>query len=286
MKIGATIPQTEIGPDPRDVVAFAQAAESAGLDYLNVFDHVIGADRATRSDWSGPYDAESQFHEVFTLFAHVAAFVDLELVTGILILPQRQTVLVAKQAAQVDVLTGGRFRLGIGTGWNAVEYHALGQNFHDRGVRSEEQIALLRRLWTEDVVSFDGRFEHVDRAGILPHPVQQPIPVWIGGYVPAVLERVGRIGDGWIGNVGPGDALREARVAIDRAADTAGRDPATIGLQLGVYLPADWTPASLRAQLDERRDAGATHVSIGTMHADRTPQEHIDTIAAVADALW
>jgi probable F420-dependent oxidoreductase len=285
MKIGATIPQTEIGPDPSDVVAFAQAAEAAGLDFLNVYDHVLGADRATRPDWSGPYDADTQFHEVFTLFAYLAAFVELELVTGILILPQRQTVLVAKQAAQIDLLTGGRFRLGIGTGWNAVEYHALGENFRDRGIRSEEQIDLLRRLWTEDVVTFDGRFEHVDRAGILPRPVQRPIPVWIGGYAPKVLERVGRIGDGWIANVGPGDALRDARAAIDRAAESAGRDPATIGLQLGVQLASDWTATWLRAQLEERRVGGATHVSIGTMNVGRSPQEHIDAIAAVADAL-
>jgi probable F420-dependent oxidoreductase len=180
MRLGVTFPQTEIGDDPDDIVDFVRAAEAGGFTFLMPYDHVLGAGLAHRPDWRGPYNAETPFHEVFVLFGFLAAITRLELVSGVLVLPQRQTALVAKQAAEVDVLTRGRFRLGVGIGWNEVEYQALGEGFRDRARRYEEQIEVLRLLWTNDVVTFKGRYHEIDEAGILPRPVQQPIPIWMG----------------------------------------------------------------------------------------------------------
>ena len=182
MRIGVIFPQTEIGPDPGAARAFARAAEELGYDHLVVFDHVIGADTSNRPDFPGMYTHKDLFHEPFVLFGHLAAVTQrLELVTGIMILGQRQTALVAKQAAEVDVLSGGRLRLGIGIGWNAVEYEALGENFHNRGKRSEEQVEVLRALFTQEVVTFEGRWHRIIAAGLNPMPVQRPIPIWFGG---------------------------------------------------------------------------------------------------------
>ena len=205
MNVGVVFPQTEIGSDPLAIRDYVQAAEGLGFSHLIVYDHVLGADTQFHRDWQGGYALKDMFHEPFVLFGYLAAITtSLELVTAVLILGQRQTALVAKQAAEVDVLTGGRLRLGIGVGWNAVEYEALDQNFHDRGSRSEEQIALLRSLWTENVVNFQGRWHQVTHAGINPPPVQRPIPIWIGAGgrlspVPneRILRRVARLSDGW-----------------------------------------------------------------------------------------
>ena len=181
MQLGVTFPQTEIGPDPDTLVRFARVAEESGYDFIAAYDHVLGADTTDRTDWRGPYTLHSQFHEIFMLFAYLAAHTTIELSSNVLVLPQRQTALVAKQAAEADVLTRGRFRLGVGIGWNEVEYQALGESFHDRGARYEEQIEVLRLLWTQDAVTFHGRFHTIEAAGILPRPVQQPIPIWLGG---------------------------------------------------------------------------------------------------------
>ena len=181
MELGVVFPQTEIGSDPIAVRDYAQAAEQLGYTHLIVYDHVLGADTTRHENWQGGYTLESMFHEPFVLFGYLAGLTSkIELVTAVLILGQRQTALVAKQAAEVDVLSGGRLRLGIGVGWNHVEYEALGENFHDRGRRSEEQIELLRALWTNEVVDFHGRWNNVTHAGISPLPVQRPIPVWLG----------------------------------------------------------------------------------------------------------
>src|SRR4051794_1803098 len=202
MKIGVVFPQVDIGADAGAIRAYAAAVSGAGFDHILAYDHVLGADRAAHPDWTGPYDATHTFHEPFALFGFLAGICDLELVTGVIILPQRQTVLVAKQAAEVDVLTEGRFRLGVGIGWNAVEYEALGLDFRNRAARYEEQVELLRLLWTEDSVTFEGRYHKVDHAGLLPRPVQQPIPLWMGGgLAPATLDRIGRLADGWICNM-------------------------------------------------------------------------------------
>ena len=182
MHYGVVFPQIEIGADPVGCRDFAQAAEGLGFDGLMAYDHVLGADTSVRPGWSGWYQLEDMFHEPFVLFGHLAAVTErIRFVTGILILPQRQTALVAKQAAEVDVLSGGRMTLGIGVGWNDVEFEALGQSFRDRGRRSEEQIEVMRRLWTQESVDFDGKWHRVPAAGINPLPVQRPIPVWIGG---------------------------------------------------------------------------------------------------------
>src|SRR6266516_4401442 len=189
MRIGVVFPQTEIGPDRGAVRAYAEAARDLGFAHLLAYDHVVGADPSQHPGWSGPYTHETLFHEPFVLFGYVAALApELELVTGVIILPQRQTVLVAKQAAEVDVLTGGRFRLGIGIGWNHVEYEALGQDFRTRAPRFEEQIALLRRLFQEPVVTCEGRFDRITAAGINPLPLQRPIPLWIGGSAEPALR--------------------------------------------------------------------------------------------------
>src|SRR6266536_4514879 len=188
MRIGAVFPQTEIGNDPGAIRAWAQAVEDLGYRHVLAFDHVLGAGVDTRRDWSGPYSSEDPFHEVFGLFGYLAAVTRVvELVTGILILPQRQTALVAKQAAEVDVLSGGRLRLGIGIGWNEVEYEALGESFGDRGNRAEEQIEVLRQLWTQPLVTHKTANHVIDNAGINPLPIQRPIPVWFGGAAEPVL---------------------------------------------------------------------------------------------------
>src|SRR5690349_9960698 len=232
MRIGAVFPQTEIGADPAGVRAWARAVEEMGYTHILAYDHVLGAGTTTRPGWQGPYSSASSFHEIFTLFGYLAGATQrVGLVTGVVILPQRQTALVAKQAAEVDVLSGGRLRLGVGVGWNAVEYEALNEAFRNRGARSEEQIAVLRALWSDTAISFQGRWHTIDNAGINPLPVQRPIPIWIGGSVDATLERVARIGDGWFPQMGPGP---EAAAAVERLRSltlAAGRQPAAIGVE-------------------------------------------------------
>ena len=236
MQIGVVFPQTEIGADIGAVRAYAQRVEELGFAHLLAYDHVLGADPAVHQGWNGPYEVHTTFHEPFVLFGYLAALTSLEFVTGIIILPQRQTALVAKQAAEVDLLTGGRFRLGVGLGWNAVEYEALGKDFSNRGRRMSEQITLLRRLWTEQTVTHDGEFEQVTGAGLAPLPVQQPIPIWVGAQSPAAYRRAGRLADGWFPQVPPGARLDEARATVEQAARDAGRDPATLGMEGRVTL--------------------------------------------------
>ena len=217
MRIGVVFPQIEIGPDPAAVRDYAQAAESLGYAHVLAYDHVLGANAGSRPGWSGAYRHTDQFHEVMVLLAYVAGLTEtLELVTGVLILPQRQTALVAKQTAEVDLLSGGRLRLGIGIGWNDVEYEALSEDFGNRGRRSEEQIEVLRLLWTNELVTYRGRWHTVDDGGINPLPVQRPIPVWFGGMDERVLKRLARVGDGWIAAGRPGrPAARHDRARPD-----------------------------------------------------------------------
>lgn len=276
MRIGVVFPQTEIGADPGAIREYAQAVEGMGYDHLLLYDHVAGADPEGHPGWSGPYTHRSMFHEPFVVLAYIAAFTRrVELVTGVLILPQRQTVLVAKQAAELDLLSSGRLRLGIGIGWNAVEFEALGENFHNRGKRSEEQVAVLRALWTQETVSFSGRWHRITSAGINPLPVQRPIPIWFGGGAEAVIQRIARLGDGWFPQLRPDD---RARVVLERfhgLVREAGRDPKAIGIEgrvnLGRGTPDDWTKAAA-----DWRALGATHLSVNTMGAGlQSPQDHI-----------
>jgi probable F420-dependent oxidoreductase len=197
MDIGVIFPQTELGGDRGAVRAYGQAASDLGYAHLAAYDHVLGGDTAVLGDLGGPYDVHSTFHEPLVLFSYLAGFTNLRFATSILIGPQRQTALLAKQAAEVDLLCGGQFRLGLGIGWNRVEYEALGQPFSERAAILEEQIDVLRRLWTQESVTVNGRFHQMTAAGLAPLPIQRPIPIWLGGSVAAVLRRVGRMADGW-----------------------------------------------------------------------------------------
>ena len=279
MRVGVVFPQTEIGADPGAVREYAQAAESLGFDHILSYEHVLGANAASRPGWSGAYQLQDNFHEPFVLYGFLAGITQsIELATGILILPQRQTVLVAKQAAALDVLSQGRLRLGIGIGWNEVEYEALGENFRNRGRRSEEQIELMRRLWTEETVSFEGQWHKITDAGINPLPVQRPIPIWLGGSAEQTLKRVGYTADGWIPLFDLDDERRGLIEKMRGYAREAGRDPSSIGIEslvsIGKGSEADWL-----AEVQAWKDVGASHVSVNTMGAGLdSPQAHIDAI--------
>jgi probable F420-dependent oxidoreductase len=293
MRIGVVFPQTEIGASPADIAAFARAAEDMGYDHLVAYDHVLGV--VPRSpDWKG-YTHTDMFHEPFVLFGYLAAITRrLELTNGILVLPQRQTALVAKQAAEVDVLSGGRLRLGVGVGWNSAEFEAMGEDFHARGARIEEQVAVLRALWTQEVVTFEGRWHHIVQAGISPLPVQRPIPVWMGGESDTALRRVARLADGWMA----GGTLRTPTSRLPGVpggypamvgrlreyARQAGRDPAAIGLERRINAndpPQEWARAA-----SEWRDLGGTHLSVNTMRAGlASPWDHIEMLRRVHGSL-
>jgi probable F420-dependent oxidoreductase len=284
MKIGAVFPQLEIGADPKVVREWATTVEDAGYNHVLAYDHVLGADPANRPGWTG-YTDKSLFHEVFVLFGYLAGITtELELVTGVLVLPQRQTALVAKQAAEVDVLSGGRLRLGVGIGWNHVEYQALGVPFKQRGAVLEEQVDVLRRLWAEPVISYDGKYHEIEEAGLNPLPGRE-IPVWFGGSADAVLRRTGRIGDGWMPQSAPDETARDQIAHIRRAAEVAGRDPGTIGIEarltLGAVPEQDW-----RAFADGWRELGATHLGVNTMKLGLSrPEEHAQVLRDVLPRL-
>jgi probable F420-dependent oxidoreductase len=272
-------PQTEIGVDPSVIKDFGQAAEELGFHHILAYDHVVGANPASRPGWRPPYTHLDVFHEPFVLFGYLAGLTKkIELVTGIIILPQRQTVLVAKQAAALDVLSGGRLRFGVGIGWNPVEYEALGENFKNRGSRSEEQIQLLRKLWTQELVTFEGRWHKLTDAGINPLPVQRPIPLWFGGTDDRALRRLGKLGDGWFPLLGADDKCRAAIEKIRSYAKEAGRNPGEIGIEgrigFGQGAPETWLK-----ELQAWKDLGATHVSLNTMKAGLTsPSMHIEAL--------
>ena len=286
MQLGAIFPQTEIGADPGAVRDFAQAAEALGYEHLLVFDHVLGADASKRESWERPYSHTDLFHEPFVLFGYLAAFTEtIQMTTGILILPQRQTALVAKQAAAVDVLTGGRLRLGVGIGWNDVEYEALGENFANRGRRSEEQIELMRLLWTQEVVNYDGRYHKVTHAGINPLPVQRPIPIWFGGGAPKVVDRIGRLGDGWFPQFKPDGQGQEQIARMKEIAVGSGRDPGSIGIEGRVSI-SEGNPDEWNKTAAAWGEVGATHLSVNTMRAGLSgPDEHIEAIRRFKEAV-
>jgi probable F420-dependent oxidoreductase len=284
MQVGVVFPQTEIGADPVVVRAYAAAVEELGYAHVLAYDHVLGADPAQYPGWSGTYDVNSQFHEPFVLYGYLAAITSLELATSVIILPQRQTALVAKQAAEVDLLTQGRFRLGVGVGWNAVEYEALGKDFTNRRRRLEEQVALLRRLWTEPVVTFHGRYETVTAAGLAPMPVQRPIPIWLGAQSPGGYRRVGRLADGWFPQRRPGPEIDQAMALIRAAAEAHGRDPDSIGMEGRISLSRGVDDAA--GQVEQWRALGASHVAINTMGIGAGGVDlHIATLAEVARAI-
>jgi len=282
MRVGVVYPQTELGGDAGAVRAYGEAVAGLGYRHILAYDHVVGADRAHYAGWSGPYDVTTTFHEPFVMFGYLAALIDLELVTGIIILPQRQTALAAKQAAEVDLLTGGRFRLGVGLGWNPVEYEALGQPFGQRGRRLSEQIRLLRELWTTPSVTFAGEFDRITAAGLAPLPVQRPIPIWIGGSSDAAYRRTGELADGWFPQVLPGPDLERATGIVRQAAQDAGRDPDLIGMEGRV----SWDPKDqdrFVRQVERWRQTGATHLSLNTMGTGQlTVDDHITALTRAA----
>ena len=280
MQIGVVFPQTEMGPGGGAVRSYGQRVEELGFRHVLAYDHVLGADRAVHQGWDRPYDSATTFHEPLVMFGFLAALTSLELVTGIIILPQRQTALVAKQAAEVDLLSGGRLRLGVGLGWNYVEYEALGQDFATRGRRIEEQVALMRRLWTEPSLSHAGPFDRITGAGIAPLPVQRPIPVWFGAQSAPAYRRAGRLADGWFPQVQPGPELDQARAVVSQAATEAGRDPATLGMEGRITWRGD--AGELAGQAARWQDAGASHVSVNTMGAGLVTLD--DHLAALAEA--
>ncbi|MFB6171594.1 MAG: LLM class F420-dependent oxidoreductase [Haloarculaceae archaeon] len=283
MEIGTVLPQLEIGPDPDTLTGYARRVETAGYEHVLAYDHVLGVN-PDRENWEGPYDYESQFHEPLTTYAYLAAQTDLAFVTGILILPQRQTALVAKQAAQVDRFTDGNLRLGVGVGWNEPEYVALGEDFSTRGRRIEEQVDLLRRLWTEDLVTFEGEFHEIPDAGINPLPVQQPIPIWMGGMADPVKERIARLADGWLPQFQPGEEAEAHLADLYDYAEAAGRDPDEIGISGRMYaVPGEEDEWIERAQA--WHDLGADYLSVSTMYQGLEREEHAAHLESVADAL-
>ena len=275
MRYHAIFPQTEIERDPATIARFIRTVESLGFDGLVAYDHVLGA--VPREGWAGPYTVDSPFHEVFVLFGFAAAITTrLELSTGVLILPQRQTALAAKQAASLAVLSGGRLRLGIGVGWNWVEFDALGMSFRDRGKRIEEQIALLRRLWAEPAVTFDGTWHQVDRAGLNPLP-PRPIPLWMGADSEPAIRRAARLADGFFSHFRADEVGRAQAARFWEWVGAAGRDRAAVGLEcrLGATLDDD----ALARGAETFAAMGATDLECNTMRAGfRSADEHLEAL--------
>ena len=284
MQTGLVYPQTEYPTDPAAVRDYAQTAEALGFTHVLAYDHVLGANPDRPGGWSGPYTHRDPFMEPFVLFTYMAAVTTrLGFIPGILILPQRETALVAKQAATLDVLCGGRFRLGVGTGWNEVEYVALAQDFSMRGQRQEEQLEVLRLLWTQELVTFKGRWHDIPDAGINPLPVQRPIPLWFGGHADVVLRRAARLGDGWLPGFRTAEAAREHLDRLDGYLAEAGRDRATFGLEPRLHWGNGDLDALGRA-LEGWRAAGATHISLNTMGAGfKTATEHLAAVRLFAE---
>lgn len=285
MDVGVIFPQTEVGHDAGAVRAVGQAVDELGYKHLAAYDHVLGGDVAVLGDLGGPYTIDDPFREPLTMFAYLAGCTGLAFATSILIGPQRQTALLAKQAAEVDLLCGGRFRLGLGIGWNRVEYDALGMSFDARGDVLEEQVRVMRALWTERSVTFEGRFHSIRAAGLAPLPLQQPIPIWIGAYAPAALRRVGRIADGWFPMVRPGGGLESALEIISQGAAEVGRDVS--GLQFEgrlEYVTRDHDKIAEHAR--RWREAGASTLSLNTMHAGLPSVDaHIAAFTEMAQVL-
>jgi probable F420-dependent oxidoreductase len=264
MQLGALLPLGDIGGDPGVVRDFAQMAETIGYDFLEAPDHVLGVNAASRPGWDRN-TSEDLFHDPFVLFGYLAGCTTkLGFSTGVLILPQRQTALVAKQAASLDVLCGGRFRLGIGVGWNEVEFTGLNENFHNRGRRSEEQVQVMQALWAAPHVTFNGKWHTIEDAGINPRPASGKVPVWFGGHHERTIERIAKFGDGWMPNAYPPDqSALEIFARLRSLTEAAGRDPAKVGIEVWVAMgsgaEADWA--------DEARfwkQAGATHLCLTT----------------------
>ncbi len=264
MKTGVVFPQLEIGRDPEVICTYAQRVEEMGYDHLLLYEHVVGVS-PDRPDWRGPYTVDDPFHEPLVLLGYLSAVTEnLELVTGILILPQRQTVLAAKQAAEVDILSQGRLRLGLGLGWNQPEFEALGKNFQNRGQRVEEQVTILNKLWTQEQVSYEGTWEQLPDVGLTLLPEQQPIPVWMGGTADPVLERIARMAEGWFPQYDPGPKLSEKLDTLQTYLENEGRSMEDIGVEGRISLH-DHDRSEWPKLYQNWKELGASHVSLNTM---------------------
>ncbi len=285
MKIGAVLPHNEIGSDPGAIKAYLQGVEELGMTHLLIYDHVMGADPDRSGGYSGPYDKDTAFHEPFTFFGFAAAVTNsIELVTTVLILPQRQTVLVAKQAAEVAILSENRLRLGVGTGWNRIEYQALNEDFTNRGVRQADQVELMRKLWSSDAFSYTSNFHTIDQASINPRP-SQSVPIWFGGSAPALLKRCALLGDGWMPLGGANDKSAALLDQIRVHREAAGRSMDDFGVQAQAQWaggdPDRWTTHAKRW-----REIGATHLAVATHNAGETDVDgHLTRIAQYRDAI-
>jgi probable F420-dependent oxidoreductase len=286
LKIGLVYPQTEYSPDPAAIRDYAQTAEGLGFTHILAYDHILGANPERPGGWSGPYTYLNPFHEPLVLFSYMAAITQrIEFTTGVIILPQRQTAVFAKQAATLDELSGGRLRVGIGLGWNAVEYTALGEDFHTRGRRIEEQVEVLRLLWTQPLVTFKGRWHDIPDAGLNPLPVQRPIPLWFGGHAEPVLQRCARLGDGWMPQY---RSALDAQPALDKLAryrEEAGRSMTSFGIEPR-FSYGDGDPSAWLSVIEGWQAAGATHISFNTMgHGFETPAKHLAAIRLLAEVV-
>ena len=307
MRIGALLPHGApgFGSDIGAIAEFTQAAEALGYDHIRMGEHVLGINPSGRPGWKGPYSYEDPFHDPFVLFAYPAGLTEtLEFATCILILPQRQTAVVAKQASTLDLVSGGRLRLGIGIGWNPVEFEALGGDFSSRGRRCEEQMELMRALWAQELVTYRGRWDTIIDAGLNPLPVQRPIPIWIGGgpgsiwiggrgsgggtstaNADRVLRRIARMADGWFPSVRLDTGAREAVPILHDYIREEGRDISEVGIEGPISL-ADSTPEDWAQQASNWKELGATHISANTAVGGLTSvQEHIDALRRFKEAV-
>ena len=287
MDYGISFPQTQIGNDPVVIRHFVERAEVLGFQRLTLVDHILGAREAKDAPWAVHYTIEYGFHEPMTLFAWIAGFTKtMRLVTANVVLPQRQTELAAKQAAQIDILTGGRLDLGIGVGWSKSEFEALGMNFANRGERIEEQVELMRRLWTNELVDFDGKWHKISDMGMNPRPIQRPIPIWFGAMAEVAVKRAARIGDGWLMSprAEPNDEMKRLVETFQETAQAAGRDVATLGIDATVFAE-DRGPNEWLSEAQAWRDLGATSVTFRTSESGFTHiDQHLDAMAKLAEA--
>ncbi len=285
MQIGAVFPHNEIGTDPGAIKAYAQGVEAMGITHLLIYDHVLGADPDREGGFRGPYDKDVAFHEPFTTFAFIAGVTDkIDLITTVMILPQRQTVLAAKQAAEVALLSNNRFKLGIGVGWNELEYVGLNETFNNRGRRQEEQVDVMRKLWSEDSLDYTGEYHRIDKASINPRP-SKTIPIWFGGSAPALLDRVARLGDGWIPLMGANDKAKACIDTIKQTRKAAGLSFANFGIQAQAQY-AGGSPERWRKHAEAWREMGCTHLAIATHNAGPTTVDgHLARIGEYQQAL-
>jgi probable F420-dependent oxidoreductase len=276
MQLNAMFPTRDIGTDPAKIRDWAQAAEDLGYAYIEVPDHVFGA--TARNGWTPLYNETDPFHETFVMLGYLAAVTKrIRLSSGVLIAPQRQTGVIAKQAAEADLLSGGRLRLGIGVGWNHVEYEALGEDWKTRGARQAEQVEVLRRLWSEDLVTFNGRFHTLKEVNILPLPVQRPIPIWFGGVSDAVVMRAARLGDGWMPIAAPDENAEQKLAQLRGEMKKHGRDRAGFGIE-GWLRMHEADPQRWAAAADGWRKLGADMVMLYPMYRIPKFEDQVETL--------